>query len=728
MLTLLLAGVLSSLQSQPSRSAHVPKLEAEPVLDGKLDEPVWSEATVVDSFKTFFPAQGQDPSQATRVRMYRDDRHLHVAFEAIDAEPSQVRATFSDRDGIFSDDWVGVILDPFEDTRRSFMLFLNPYGIQADGVRIEDPENEDYEWDAVFFSAGRVTERGYEVEVTLPFSSFRFDPSRDSWGIQFIRQVPRNKEKSTWAPIDFAVGGFNTQQGQVTGMSGIPVPIGVETIPEVTTRAGAGTDTRHGLLTRDTGALGGGAATDLGVTAKITRGNLAADLAANPDFSQVESDAEQIGLNERFALYYGEKRPFFLEGREIFTTPWEAVYSRSIVDPVYGTKLSGKAGATTFALLHALDDSPAGSTVDSRWTPDAYGGEQALITALRANSDLTRDFQMGLLVTDKRIGESWNRVGGIDGALRFGSMRVTSQVLWSATDHPDETHGEGVASKVRFMGSLGKSYSWFSWYERVEPEFRAEVGFLRRVAYWETGGEQWYRIETGRKTGIIAIQPGLGHTVLDATDGSGDLERSLTPRLNVDWHNARFFWNYQMVRERFGGEDFDKGAMGFGVSGAPFKWVELWSENLIGTQIAYFSPADPYRGGVARVAGGFTLKPIDRVSVGLSWTRAIFSNDGTSDALSQLAWNGEDVEFDASVARLATQVFLTQSISARVIADSSNIEREVRLSALVSYRPGPGTVIYAGWQDARPTRDLAPGEAREDSRAVFVKLSWLFRG
>lgn len=717
--------LLSPLLLAAPREVAVPKLSGEPVVDGRLDEPAWQQAAVLDDFTAFRPIEGQPAQHATRVLLFRDDAHLHVAFQAMDPDPSLVRATFSDRDAIWSDDVITLVLDGFENGRTGFYFVTNPYGIQADCVRTEDPENEDCSWDTVFYSAGRLTDTGYEVELTIPFASIRFDPDRDTWAVNVIRNVPRTGEKATWAPLDLSIGGLMKQSGRISGMSGIPQLVSYQLIPELTTRGGPGTSAGTALYDeREGGPWGGGRAADLGLTAKIARGGVAADFAINPDFSQVESDAAQIALNERFALFYDEKRPFFLEGRETFEMPWNAVYTRTIADPLYGVKLAGKEGSTAFSILHTLDQSPTGSVVDRRWSRDAYRKHDAITSVVRATTDLTPGLTAGILVTDKHVGNAWNRVGGVDAKVAVtDGVRLTGQVLQSATDHPDDTFDGGTAVKVRLFANT-RRYNLFSWYEEVTPGFRAEVGFIPRVGYREHGQGHFYRFETGRKTGLVSVEAGTGGSILESTRDT-DAERNVVPRLSLNFDSWRIFANHTAGWERFSGETFVRNRAAAGVSVNSFKWLEMGGELQLGNGIAYFAAPDPYLGGVARMGMGATIRPVDRVKIGVNWDRSIFSNDGVEDAFTQATGGkGDDIEFDANVVRLQTQVFLTQAISGRVIADWSDIENRVLLSALLAYRPGPGTVVYLGWQDRSKTHRAA---TEEDNRAVFLKLSYLFR-
>ena len=682
----------------------VPRVQEPIAIDGVLDEPAWATAVVREDFVAASPVEGREPSQQTRVRILRDDDRLYVSFESLDLDPSAIRARLSDRDAIFEDDAVGIVLDPFQDRRRAFILIVNPLGAQADCVHVEGGFGDDCTWDVVFSSAGRLGTGGYVVEMALPFKNFRFDPGSDAWNISFVRLIQRTGELVTIPERHAALGSPIRQLGTMRGMRGINAGVSVTLIPEITTSL---VENESG---RDAKAAG-----DVGLTAKISRPNAAVDIAVNPDFSQVESDPARITFNQRFTLFDQEKRPFFLEGRELFVTPWQAVYTRSIADPLYGVKLTGKTGPTAFAVLHALDEDPRGYT-------DASHDQGAITTIARMATDVAENATLGMLVTDKHVGRSWNRVGGMDGSWRpAADLRVAAQVLGSATDHPDGEYESGSAAKMRFFRT-GRHFNWFSWYEELSPGFRAEAGFIPRTGYREAGMHPSFRIETGRKTGLLTVEITPSMSVLNQIDGS-DRERNVSLNTSLGFPAAFVEANAFRGAERFGDERFDRheGFLAFEVT--PVRWITIDGTLGGGESIAYFAE-DPYLGGRASANGGVSLRPSERLSLGVNATRTVFSADAPADAFRQLGdRTGKDIAFDATVGRFTSQLFFTPSISLRVIADWDGVSDVAAPSVLLGWRPGPGTVVYAGWQDAYSTRGDEDPRGRQ---AAFMKLSYLF--
>ncbi len=716
------ALILAAFSDLPSIDA--PVVTEPPTIDGRLDEPVWERAVKVDTFSAAKPTEGAPPSERTQVRLLRDSQALYLAFEAFERDPSQVRVSFGDRDDVGSDDLVGVLLDPFGDERRGFEFLMNPYGFQLDCVQIESG-NEDCTWDALYDSRGRTTPEGFVVEARIPFASLRFDPTRDAWRMQLLRVIRRTGEALVWSPFQAARGGFLRQTGHLTGMRGIPARRTAELLPEMTMRAGPATSRAGALYAPEADSgLPENAAADLGLSAKVARAGGAVDLAINPDYSQIESDASRIAANERFALYYDEKRPFFLEGRELFAMPWEAVYTRSIVDPVYGAKVSGKAGRTAFAVLHAEDDQPAASVVDGRWSPESYAEGRAISTVARGVTDFGGDNTAGFLATTKRVGEHWNRVVGADGKVAVTeSYRLIAQGLWSATDLPGGLYETGTAVKVRLRGG-DRRLSWFQWYEQIDPDFRAETGYIPRVGYREAGLGPSYRIETGRSTGLLAVRPEVEVSWLDS-QVDHDFERFGRTRIVFEFPATRFVVAGAAAEEGFSNRTFHKNRVAVGGGGSPTGWLSFDADLSAGKQISYFQPDDPYVGGVVAAGGGVELKPWDRLRFGARYGRSIFSSGEVGDAWRQLtSRGGEETVFDEAVSRGSVLFFLTPSISARVIGDWTSDSDRIVLSGLLSYRPGPGTVFYVGYQDAAPA-GADPSTA--PARAAFLKLSYLWR-
>src|SRR6267142_3637302 len=358
------ALVLPPEKAQPVK---MPKFDKPPVIDGKLDDEVWKQAKVLKDFYQVQPGDNLAPSKPTEVLLGYDSKFLYVAFHCYD-EPDKVRANIPKRDNIWNDDYVGILFDTFNDGRKAYEFDFSPLGIQADGIW-PDGQGEDFNPDIVMESKGIVTQDGWTVEVAIPFKSLRYIAGKDKlWGAHFWRRIKRfNNELSMWMPISRDVSSWLAQEGHLSGLEGISTERTLELIPSLTlseTGKRKATLSPSQLKTManpfDPGRfVNEPVKFDPGLTGKYTiTPNVVLDFAINPDFAQVESDQLVVTANQRFPIFFPEKRPFFLEGKDIFDTQISAVHTRAIVDPQFAVKLSGKVDRNTFGVLVASDTGP----------------------------------------------------------------------------------------------------------------------------------------------------------------------------------------------------------------------------------------------------------------------------------------------------------------------------------------------------------------------------------
>src|SRR2546425_102119 len=330
------------LPPEKSNPIKMPRFDKPPVIDGKLDDEIWKQATVLKDFYQIQPGDNIAPSKPTEVMLGYDSKFLYVAFHCYD-EPDKVRANIPKRDNIFDDDYVGILFDTFNDSRKAYEFDFNPLGVQADGIWT-DGQGEDFNPDIVMESKGIVTADGWTVEVAIPFKSLRYVAGKDKlWGAHFWRRIKRfNNELDMWMPINRDISRWLGQEGHLAGLEGISTERTLELIPSLTLSE---TGKRKATLTsyqvsagmKDPGRfVNEPVKFDPGLTGKFSiTPNVTLDFAINPDFAQVESDQLVITANQRFPIFFSEKRPFFLEGIDIFNTQIAAVHTRAIIDPDY---------------------------------------------------------------------------------------------------------------------------------------------------------------------------------------------------------------------------------------------------------------------------------------------------------------------------------------------------------------------------------------------------------
>ena len=474
-----------------------------PVIDGKLDDDVWKSAA---SFRDFYQWRPSDSSPASaRTEMFAgyDSRFIYFAFHAYD-DPTKVRASVAKRDSIFDDDSIGLLLDTFNDKRRAYELFFNPLGIQQDGFLTEGA-NDDFSVDIVMESKGEVTSDGYTVEVAIPFKSLRYEAGKDKlWGVHVLRQIKHeNGEQDSWMPISKDQSGLLSQAGHITGLEGISTERTLELIPSLTLSE---TGKRKAPITVAQIAQGGRFVNepikfDLGLTGKYSiTPQVTLDFAVNPDFAQVESDQLVVTANQRFPIFFDEKRPFFLEGIDIFRTQIAAVHTRTIIDPDYAAKLTGKIGRNTIGLLLASDNGPGNFSEDERPTANPrFLDKNATVGILRLKRDIGKaDSFVGFLGTYRRFVDINNAVGGFDGKFRVDKLTTFSwQVLGTTSRRQFFFPEQGQTLDRKENGFIyavdynndGRHFGHeFSMVGRTRY-YRADVGFNRRN---NTNNPNWF--------------------------------------------------------------------------------------------------------------------------------------------------------------------------------------------------------------------------------------------
>ncbi|HEX6972774.1 MAG TPA: DUF5916 domain-containing protein, partial [Vicinamibacterales bacterium] len=448
-----------------SPKVTIPRIEATIDIDGALDEAPWSQAARLGGFSQYQPADGRPAEEQTEVLVWYSPEAIHFGIIAHDRSPSTIRATSADRDNLDREDNVTIYLDTFNDRRRAFFFAVNALGAQQDGVQNEGQfnpgstfggtldKNPDYRYD----SKGRLTDDGYVVEVRIPFKSLRYPGNGpQTWGLNVKRKVQRTGYEDTWTDAR-RVASFLAQSGSIDGLHDLKRGVVTEVQPFVTA-TNNGTRLPNGEFDRLASDFNAGANMRLGLT------NLSIDATVNPDFSQVESDAGLVTINQRFSLFYPEKRPFFLEGIELFATPNQLVYTRQIVDPIAGGKLTGKFGPYGVAYMTAVDDT---------------GADNALFNVARVRRDLGRNSVAGVTLTDRTSDGEYNRVLAADARIVFKKLYyVLGQVGGSWTDH-----GTSTSAPVWTLEFDRTARTWGFNYKvnAIGEDFRSEAGFVPRT-------------------------------------------------------------------------------------------------------------------------------------------------------------------------------------------------------------------------------------------------------
>src|SRR6266480_4666250 len=475
--------VLPPEKTQPVR---LPLFDKPPVIDGKLDDEVWKRAIVLKDFYQVQPGDNIAPSKPTEVMLGHDAKFLYIAFHCYD-EPDKVRANIPKRDNIFNDDYVGILFDTFNDGRKAYEFDFSPLGIQADGIWT-DGQGEDFNPDIVMESKGVVTSDGWTVEAAIPFKSLRYVAGKGKlWGAHFWRRIKRfNNELDMWMPLNRDISSWLGQEGHLAGLEGISTERTLELIPSLTLSE---TGKRKATLSPAqlaAGMLDPGRMVnepikfDPGLTGKYSiTPNVTLDFAINPDFAQVESDQLVVQANQRFPIFFPEKRPFFLEGVDIFNTQIAAVHTRTIIDPDFAVKLTGKIDRNTFGLLLASDNGPGNFSPEEQLTANPrLIGKNASIGILRLKHDVgKKDSFIGFLGTYRRFVDVYNELGGFDS--RF---RINKQTTFSA------------------QALVTRSRNKFFYPDLGQTQDRAQNGFIYATDYNMSGRHFGYEYSTVGRT------------------------------------------------------------------------------------------------------------------------------------------------------------------------------------------------------------------------------------
>ena len=741
------------LQAQPQQPVvTIPRAEAEIRIDGVLDEAVWSDAARLTGFRQYEPVDGRPAVEQTEVLVWYAPDAIHFGIRALDSQPARIRATQADRDNIDSEDRVIIYLDTFADRRRAFFFAVNPLGVQGDGVRTEGASsagrtfggNIDDSPDFHFESRGQVTADGYVVEVRIPFKSLRY-PAADSqrWGLQIERKIQRTGYTDTWTDVRRASASFLLQAGTINGLYDLRRGVVFEAQPFVTLNS-------PGLYHVDTREFSrGDPDVETGVNLRVGFTNVSLDATINPDFSQVESDAGQVTVNERFALFFPEKRPFFLEGIELFNTPGQLVYTRRIANPIVGAKVTGKLGPLGIAHLTALDE-------NVNLTDDA------LFNITRLRTDFGSSSSAGVTYTDRmQFGDPrTNRV--LSGDVRYVFARLyffETQYARAWNGVPDSSSTGGALWKVE-LDRTGRSFGFNYSIEGIEEDFRAAAGFVRRTgivsahafnrfsfygrpgAFLETArlflrpSRLWNYSEFGRKD---AIEGSNGGNVSATLRGGWEVE--------VEIDNAFFH------------PDPDDYA-NLGVGAEPRPYVPL--SNITGNVFGFSVRTPTFRRFDASIEVGTGDGPIYEegaegngfdagLDVSLRPTSQIRLTATT--AFIEIRRSRDDSEFARSlISRIKAEYQATRHLFLRGILEYAaerraalvdartgqplvrfgqpvDAERDngIRLDALISYEPTPGTVAYIGYGSSYT--EISPFERRfrRANDGFFVKLAYQFR-
>jgi len=722
-------------------------MEPRPELKDKLLE--------IKGFIQNTPRDGEPATEETKVWLGYTRTALYFVFICRDRHPAQIRGHLARRENVLNDDNVSVLLDSFQDRRKGVLFTVNPAGVQADAAWSEAASQPDYSYDQVWDSDGQVTASGWMALVAIPFRSLRFPPNGGDWGVVFMRNFPRNSEVDYWPRISTNVAGVLTQEGDLSGIEGVTGSHNLQINPYDLAQNERTLDTVDPLNPSFSSRHFEG--TEGGEIKAILKDSIVFDATINPDFSDIESDQPQFTVNQRYPVYFPELRPFFLENANYFSTPIDLVYTRNIIRPEYGGRVTGKIGHTNLGFF-AIDDREPGQTVAPG---DALYGKRAIFAVGRVSQDFGKDFSIGAIYTDEEFGQGSNRIGGVDFTLRatnkwtaLGQM-VESSTRGTVDSGTTPTYSAGPASSFQLQ-HVGHSFNLQSTFQDMSTGFQTQLGFIQSSNVRNSFTHmtyQWYpkhRViqSIGVETSDTVAYDHFGNRVLHYStfDPFIFLPRNIIiAPLGGENSDTVGPPNYPVLTDY---RNFTENFAGIVAKGAPFPQFNFNLTTYRSGNVNYNPVAgrSPSLLNQEYVQALFTLQPLRQLTA--DNTYLLDRDHSVADGL---------FVYESQVFRTKVNYQFTKALSARVIVEydttlANALEtslprtKQVGTEALFTWLPHPGTAIYIGYNNDLQNLDRAlckgfPGGVCDadntiaprslnflnDGRQIFIKASYLFR-
>ena len=725
-----LSGFANDRHNRTTATNTIPRIDADLTMDGMLDEEVWASSWSIELGYEVSPGENIPAPVKTEVYIFHSRTHLCIGFRAHDPDPTAIRAHLSNRDNAWTDDWVAVVLDTFNDERRNYFLAVNPKGVQMDDI--ENWPGGQTDWDGIWFSAAQITEWGWSAEMKIPFSTLRFQRQNgpQQWRFDGVRSYPRNVSHRLGAfPRDRSNNCYLCQAVKIEGFEAVSPGRNLEIDPTLT---GVRTDLREDLP--DGPWQTAESEFELGLTARwgITP-NLTLSGTFNPDFSQVEADARQLEVNQPFALFFPEKRPFFMEGADFFETPFDLVYTRMMRDPAWGLKLSGKDGPHTTG-AYVVRDQVTNLIFPGSQSSDSTSLAMAnTSTVLRYKYDIGNRYTLGGMVTDREGDDYFNRVAAVDGDFRFSATdRIIAQFMGSSTQYPqqvaedfDQPIGTFDDTAIELLYSHDtRSLSWWAEYTDVGTDFRADLGFMPQVDFrhgeagvgytWNATDASWYS--------ILDLKAKLAHTedqrggllndeaaVMFTAEGPLQSHAILRPSLH---------------REGYNGEEFDFNRLFVHTCLKPNGHSHVWLNGTVGGKVDYVNTRD---GDTVNLDGGLQYRFGKHLQFEGMYTHENMTVDEgwlyeANIGQVLLAWHFSSRTFVRAIVQHVSYDFNTDLYS----DDRDSEYRELFGQFLFSYMINPRTVLFVGYtEESLGNQDYG---LTGSSTSVFVKVgyAWVF--
>ncbi|MBZ5521861.1 MAG: carbohydrate binding family 9 domain-containing protein [Acidobacteriia bacterium] len=743
----------------PATVINIPRIARPPKIE-EFERPEVSRTDMLrlNAFVQRAPNDGTAPSQRTEIYLGYDHDNLYVVWMCYDREPGKIRAHMGRRENVFDDDYVEMMLDTFHDQRRAFVFSVNPLGIQADGLYTENGGGNDTSWDTVWGSWGRLTHFGYVVVESIPFRSLRFKPGEagTAWGVTFNRSIPRSDESDFLPEVSQKQSGVLSQEATMTGFEGIHPGRNMQFNPYF-----SGSTFRSVNQDVPTSPVIDKKTFDgkVGLDAKfVFNDSLVLDATVEPDFSQVESDQPQNTVNQRFEVFFPEKRPFFLENSNIFETLSgfqgdRLLFTRRIADPQFGARLTGKEGPWTLGFFVADDRSPGRQVLVS----DPLHDQRAYFAIGRLAYDLGKNSNIGLIYTDREFDGDFNRVGGLDAHFKLGkNWNFSWRSVVSTTRASGTLYSFGSDHDGAFAGE-GQHFTFFGNYQDISPGFHTDTGFIRRTDIRRLSGyyHYYWRPKKGK---LLLFGPelnadrtydhsGLGVEYGVNFDWAFALHRNtvIAPIIGVQSDTLRPVDFSGLTFNRKFSEDFG----GLVFRSSPLRQLS-WNITAIRTgavNVVVPTGQLPTEGDETSINAGITYKPFNGLQIDNTYIfdRVKYNRLGHTVFNNHILRSKWNYQFTPKFSLRAIAQY--NGLLANPTFSSLTTTKNVNFDFLLTYLVHPGTAIYAGYNSNLENIDPGlcikvagacdpngigllhrpGGPFLNDGRQVFVKVSYLWR-
>jgi hypothetical protein len=752
------------LSCEAAPSVTIPRVTRAPKLEDFSDMVPQGAATELRHINSFIqrtPSDGQPATERTEAYFGYDQSNLYIVLVCWDSKHA-VRANLTRREPstpFDSDDYIEVTLDTFQDQRHAFVFDVNPRAVQADALLTEG-QQPDYSWDTLWYSRAKITSQGFVIWLAVPFHSLRFHPSgNDHWGVTLQRYLARNDEFDYWPRVSSRISGHLNQEATLTGFENVSPGRNMQFIPYVESRTFRTIDNRDPTQPKYDSANFQGKA---GLDSKfVFHDSLVLDATINPDFAQVESDEPQNTINQRFEVFFPEKRPFFLENSNFFEAPLigfgflqpRMVFTRRIADPTFGVRLTGKQGPWNLGFLVADDRSPGLIVPDN----DPLHGQRAYFAIGRVSRDLGEQSSIGAMFTTREFHGTFNRVGGLDGTFHLNKNWNASYRGYISSTLDTNGYSFGQNHDAELVGT-GRRFTFNLEYLDITPNFLTETGFVPRVDqrainqyghfYWRPEGK--HLVFHGIEENTTQLWDHHNSTLQQVA--SGDYVFAF--RRNIIFAPIYFYQSDVLRPLDFSGlpgnQKYAQQGGGVVFRGSPWRMF-MWNTRIFRNGSVVVVPAAgqlPYTGNETAIFQTIGLKPLSRLQIDNTYilervVNGLAHHAVVNSDIVRSKWNYQfNPEFSFRFIGQYNGVLTNPRYS------SLQTTKNMNFDFLFTYLLHPGTAVYVGYNSNLENVDpdlcvhlpgstecdpnteqllRTGGRLTNDGRQLFIKLSYLFR-